>query len=136
MLVNIDTATSAVYVLTSSTITRVLIHPFHRYSAKDFKSSAMEVCGFRNVRELTMDANHPKYHILRKFLQKVRIYVRTIGAGRRPKMVYDIIPNAGKYEFTMEDGSTINITVSLGQIHSCCPLIRIYCRIIIRKPMD
>ncbi|KAF9463147.1 Piwi domain-containing protein [Collybia nuda] len=92
MLVNIDTATSAVY------------------SSEDFVASCMQVTGSRDVRELaTLDGRNMKFHILKKFLLNVRITVRTIGGGKRPKVIRDLVPFAGNYEFPKDDQTiTIN----------------------------
>lgn len=107
MLVNIDTATSAVYVVSFVCSFTISPRPVNSYASDNFITSCMQVCGFRDIRELAkMDDGHPKFRILKKFLEKLRITVKTIGGGKRPKIVYDLIPCAGRYEFPKDDRTT------------------------------
>jgi hypothetical protein len=67
----------------------------------------MQVLNIRNARDLgTLDKQNPKIRILKKFLDKVLISVSTMGGGKSPKVIRDIILSVGKYEFPKGDRTT------------------------------
>ncbi|ETW76417.1 hypothetical protein HETIRDRAFT_480543 [Heterobasidion irregulare TC 32-1] len=83
MVVNIDTTTSAIY-------SSVLLPEF-----------AMEFLGIRDVRELTrLTPQNPQWKNLKAVLRNVRITtVVPAHSARRSRVIKDLVPHAGEYEF-------------------------------------
>jgi len=76
--------------------------------------AAISVIKGRDVRDLEMDHRHPSFRALKSYMKNLKIEVRTM--PNRVKMVRDLVPYAGMYEFVL-DKTGAKTTVQV-----CCVL--------------
>jgi len=76
-------------------------------------SVAMGLLNLRTPRELVLDRQDPKFKKLEKFLNKLRVDVRTGPGGQRSrvKTIRGLEPMAGEFEFTNSEGRTMRVGV-------------------------
>jgi eukaryotic translation initiation factor 2C len=113
MILTVDTSVAAVYV-----------HPFFftsilsskngdRYRGGDLISVVMGFLNLRTIRDLVLDRQDPQFKKLEKFLNKLRVDVRTGPGGERSrvKTIRGLEPFAGEFEFTNNEGRTMRVSV-------------------------
>jgi eukaryotic translation initiation factor 2C len=73
----------------------------------------MGFLNLRTIRDLVLDRQDPQFKKLEKFLNKLRVDVRTGPGGERSrvKTIRGLEPFAGEFEFTNNEGRTMRVSV-------------------------
>jgi len=108
MLINVDTAMAALYV-SFIVLTSFDQYPYS-YMSGPIIGVALNVFGTKNTRDLEMDERAPQFRKLEGFLKKLKIEIR-LGGRVLTKIVHSLVPNAGRYVFSNQDGVPITIEV-------------------------
>lgn len=85
----------------------------NRYRGGDLMSVVMGFLNLRTVRDLVLDRQDANFKKLEKFLNKLRVNVRTGPGGERSriKTIRGLEPMAGEFEFTNSDNRTMTVAV-------------------------
>jgi hypothetical protein len=71
---------------------------------------ALDVLKTKNTRVLEMDERGTEFRKIESFLKKLKIEIR-LGGKVLTKVVHSLVPNAGRYVFSNQDGVPITIEV-------------------------
>jgi hypothetical protein len=75
----------------------------------------MACLGIRDVRRLNLQPNEPAFHTLSRFVKGLRINVRSNSKKRRTRVIRELVPCGGDYQFSKDHngGEMISVAVSL-----------------------
>jgi eukaryotic translation initiation factor 2C len=109
MILTIDTCMAAVYVF--NFFPAYLLLTFTRYRAGDLCNVALMFLGETDISVLKMPSSDLRFKQLEKFLNNVRISIRS-SSGKRTKTIRGLVGRAGKFVFSKNDDQEITVAVS------------------------
>lgn len=103
-----------VSVIPSTNVPNAMTLAIQRYPSGPLIGVAQGLLGLKNSKSLsTLDKASSAFRILKSVLNKVRVRSRYQDKPDRLYVVAGVVVNAGRYEFTLDNGEKTTVAVSL-----------------------